>query len=195
MPLHQTLTGRFVTLEPISETHRDALRAIGNADVETWERLYPVSWAGEHFDRNWANVAQDMSAGRTLAFAVISGGAVVGMTCYISPDEANRSVEIGGTFYAPDHRGGPVNPQAKRLLMEHAFAHGFDRVQLKVDALNARSRAAVLKLGATFEGILRHDRIVWTGRVRDTAFYSVLAGEWPDVRAGVDARLAAFAPP
>ena len=84
-----------------------------------------------------------------------------------------------------------INPAAKRLLLGHAFGAGARRVQFKVDALNARSRAAVLKLGAVQEGILRQDRVTWTGRVRDTVFFSVLAAEWPKVREGLDRRLAA----
>jgi RimJ/RimL family protein N-acetyltransferase len=86
-----------------------------------------------------------------------------------------------------------VNPAAKRLLMAHAFESGVRRVQYKVDAINARSRAAVLKLGAIQEGILRQDRVTWTGRVRDTVVFSILADEWPAVRDRLDARLAAFA--
>ena len=83
---------------------------------------------------------------------------------------------------------------AKRLLREEAFDAGFCRVQFHVDEINARSRAAVLKLGATFEGIQRWERIVWTGRRRSTAVYSVIAPEWPGVREALDQRLAAFGP-
>ena len=103
------------------------------------------------------------------------------------------ALEIGGTYYHPDIRGGPANPSAKRLLMAHAFESGARRVQYKVDALNARSRAAVLKLGAVQEGILRQDRVTWTGRIRDTVVFSILADEWPAVRERLDARLAGFA--
>ena len=101
-------------------------------------------------------------------------------------------MEIGGTYYHPDHRGGAVNPAAKRLMLDHAFAAGARRVQLNVDAINHRSRAAVLKLGAVQEGILRQNRVVWTGRIRDTVVFSILAAEWPAVRAGLDARLAGY---
>ena len=101
-------------------------------------------------------------------------------------------MEIGGTYYHPDVRGGAVNPAAKRLLMGEAFARGARRVQYRVDAINARSRAAVLKLGATQEGILRQDMLTWTGRVRDTVVFSVVADEWPTVRDRLDSRLAAL---
>jgi len=90
-------------------------------------------------------------------------------------------------------RGGAINPAAKRLMLGHAFEAGARRVQFKIDALNARSRAAVLKLGATQEGVLRQDRVTWTGRLRDTVVFSVLADEWPAARERLDARLAAFA--
>lgn len=85
-----------------------------------------------------------------------------------------------------------MNPAAKRLLLAHAFEAGARRVQFKVDAINARSRAAVLKLGAMQEGILRQDRVCWTGRIRDTVYFSVLADEWPGVRSTLDARLSRF---
>ena len=87
-----------------------------------------------------------------------------------------------------------MNPECKRLLLAHAFEAGAMRVWFKIDAINARSRAAVLKLGATQEGILRRDCITWTGRVRDTVFFSILDDEWPAARERLDARLAAFVP-
>ena len=101
-------------------------------------------------------------------------------------------MEIGATYYGPELRGGAVNPAAKRLLLANAFASGARRVQFKVDAINARSRAAVLKLGAVQEGILRQDRVTWTGRIRDSVVFSILADEWPAVRERLDARLATF---
>jgi RimJ/RimL family protein N-acetyltransferase len=131
----------------------------------------------------------DKAAGTAIPFAVLAGGAVVGMSSYLAIDRANAALEIGATYYRPQARGGAVNPAAKRLLLGHAFDAGARRVQLKVDAINARSRAAVLKLGAVQEGILRQDRVTWTGRVRDTVYFSILAAEWPQVRAGLDARL------
>ena len=191
----RTLHNTWVTLEPMSESHREALRLICDADPETWTRFYPFSMAGEHFAASWARLRGDVAAGRMIQFAVIVDGRCVGMTSYIAPDPANRSVEIGATYYAPEHRGGPVNPAAKHLLLGAAFEAGANRVWLKVDAINARSRAAVLKLGAVQEGILRQDRITWTGRVRDTVIYSILAAEWPSVRASLDARLDATAAP
>jgi RimJ/RimL family protein N-acetyltransferase len=188
----KVLEDRFVRLEPMADVHRDGLRAAVNADPDVWPDLYPVSWAGEHFDPSWARLMADVAAGRTLSFAVIVDGQVRGQSCYLNIEAANGAVEIGGTYYEPASRGGPTNPAAKRLLLGHAFACGARRVQFKVDAINARSRAAVSKLGAVQEGVLRQDRVTWTGRVRDTVFFSILADEWPTVRDRLDARLAAY---
>ena len=192
MTLHQTLTSRHVTLQPLSDVHREGLRTACDADTETWQAFYPYSMAGEHFDGAWARAMADQARGETLFFAVMVGGEVIGQTAYITPNIHNRSVEIGATYYHPAARGGAVNPAAKRLLLGHAFDLGLDRLWFKVDAINNRSRAAVLKLGAVFEGIHRHERVTWTGRVRDTAFYSILADEWPAVRERLDQRLTQF---
>jgi len=191
---HPVLENRFVRLEPMAEVHREDFRAACNTDETTWAALYPYSWAGEHFEPSWAKLQDDLQTDRFRSYAVVVDGRCAGVTGYLTPDDPNATVEIGGTWYRGDLRGGPVNPAAKRLLLTHAFQAGARRVQLKVDATNARSRAAVTKLGAVQEGILRQDRVMWTGRVRDTVFYSILEDEWPAVRDRLDARLAAFAP-
>jgi N-acetyltransferase len=186
----KVLEDRHVRLEPMAEAHREDLRAACDADAVTWTELYPYSMAGKHFDPMWTKMLGDVAAGRTIAFAVVTEGRCGGITCYSGIDAANDVVEVGGTYYRPDLRGGAVNPASKRLMLGHAFASGARRLVLRVDAINARSRAAVLKLGASQEGILRQDRITWTGRVRDTVVFSILADEWPAVREGLDARLA-----
>lgn len=188
----KTLENRFVRLEPMGEAHREDLRAACDADPATWRDLYPYSMAGEHFDPTWARMTGDIEHGRTIAFAVTQGGRCRGITCYSGFDAANAVVEVGGTYYHPDLRGGAVNPAAKRLMLGHAFDSGARRAVFRVDAINARSRAAVLKLGATLEGKLRRDRICWTGRIRDTLILSILVEEWPSVRERLDARLALF---
>jgi len=188
------LENRFVRLEPLADAHAADLRAACDADPEIWTALYPFSWAGEHFAPTWKRGMRDRDAGTYLPYAVMVDGRCAGTTAYLTPDPANASVEIGSTYYRPEVRGGPVNPAAKRLLLAHAFDSGARRVQFKVDALNARSRAAVTKLGAVQEGVLRQDRVAWTGRIRDTVFFSVLADEWPAVRDRLDVRLAAFEP-
>jgi N-acetyltransferase len=188
----RVLENRFVRLEPMGEAHRAGLEAACNADADFFPALYPYSWAGEHFAPTWAKLMADQAAGNTIGFAVVVDGACRGITTFYAIDRANDVLEIGGTYYHPEVRGGAVNPAAKRLLLGHAFEAGARRVQFKVDAKNARSRAAVLKLGATQEGILRQDRVCWTGRIRDTVFFSILADEWPAVRERLDARLAAL---
>lgn len=177
-----------VVLEPIEDRHREPLRAATNADAEVWP-LYPYSMADPHFDDFWTGLRARQASGAAMPFAVCLNGECVGISCYLNIDPAQDSLEIGGTYYRPDARGGVVNPSAKLLLLGHAFASGARRVSFKVDAINARSRAAVLKLGAVQEGILRQDRIVWTGRVRDTVVFSVLRDEWPAVEAGLLTRL------
>ncbi len=189
---HRALENRFVRLEPMSEAHREGLRAAVNADRRIWAELYPYSWANEHFEPTWAKLCADQAAGDTQAYAVLAGGEVVGLSSFYAIDRGHHVLEVGGTYFRPDVRGGPVNPSAKRLMMGEAFECGARRVVYRVDALNARSRAAVTKLGAVQEGILRQDRITWTGRIRDTVIFSVLADEWPKVRDPLDARLAAF---
>lgn len=187
---YPVLQGRFVRLEPLAEHHKEGLRAACAADQEIWD-IYPYSMAGEHFDPVWSGLNARRDKGLMAPYAVVAGGEVVGISC-IFPDLPNRVAEIGGTYYGPDVRGTAINPESKRLLMAHLFDSGAIRVGYKVDAVNARSRAAVLKLGAHQDGILRAERITWTGRVRDTAVFSILADEWPAVRDRLDARIAAF---
>jgi N-acetyltransferase len=186
------LENRFVRLEPFQARHKEELRAACAADPALWRDLYILSMLGEHFDAHWARLEREVEAGQTMAFAVVVDGVCRGMSNYLDVDRRHRTLEIGSTYYEPSVRGGPVNPSAKRLLLAHAFDAGAERVQFRVDAINARSRAAVLKLGAAQEGILRHDKITWTGRQRDTVVFSILAEEWPAVRDRLDARIAAF---
>jgi RimJ/RimL family protein N-acetyltransferase len=186
------LEDRFVRLEPMAEAHREDLRAACAADPDTWNQLYPFSMLGEAFDAGWERMYAKPGP-EWIAFAVMAGGRCGGATSYLAIDAVNATVEIGATYYGPELRGGAVNPAAKRLLLANAFGSGARRVQFKVDAINARSRAAVTKLGAVQEGTLRQDRVTWTGRIRDTVVFSILADEWPAVRDRLDARLAAFA--
>ncbi|MBL0966530.1 MAG: GNAT family N-acetyltransferase, partial [Blastomonas sp.] len=109
---------------------------------------------------------------------------VVGMSNYINPDARNHVVEIGGTYVEPAARGAAgVNTRMKRLMIDHAFAQGFTRIEFRVDARNLRSQAAVRKLGAVHEGTLRHNRITWTGYVRDTCVFGLLESDWSGRRA------------
>ncbi len=186
------LENRFVRLEPLEDRHHEPLRFACNEDPELWPALYFRSYGSEHFDAGWHDLVAGQSAGTRIPFAVMVDGTLVGMSSYIDIQRGNRALEIGTTYYQPSARGGPVNPAAKRLLLEHAFACGANRVAFKVDDRNARSQAAMTKLGARREGVLRHDMITWTGHVRSSVVFSILAEEWPDVRVRLDERLAAF---
>ena len=133
----------------------------------------------------------DWERGNVTAVVLRDGDRLVGTTTLGDFDLVNGSAHIGWTAYAPEVWGTRVNAETKRLLLGTAFDHGFERVKLQADVLNERSRAAILRLGAQFEGVLRHTQQRADGSWRDTAVYSVLREEWPTVRDGLDARLAA----
>lgn len=186
------LENRFVRLEPFEDRHREPVRIACDADPDLWAALYYNSLGGEEFNGGWDAMRVQQAKGWRIPFAVIHGGEVVGLSTFITPDAKNAAVEIGTTYYRPDARGGVVNPATKRLMLDHAFACGAGRVSFQVDSINARSRAAMRKLGAVEEGVTRNDKITWTGRVRSSVIFSILPEEWPDVRARLDERLAAF---
>lgn len=162
-----------VRLEPLEDRHLEALRAACAEDPDIWE-IYPHSMLGEHFDPAIAG----RLATPGVTFAACKGDEVVGLTAYLRPDGANGVVEIGGTYIAPRTRGTDYNRRMKRLLIDHAFACGFQRIEFRVDERNLRSQTAVLKLGAKREGLLRRDRVTWTGHLRNTCIFSLLREEW-----------------
>ncbi|MFZ4164393.1 GNAT family N-acetyltransferase [Brevundimonas sp. NPDC058933] len=186
------LENRFVRLEPFTAGLEGEVRAALDCDPEAWNGMVSAAY-GEHFDLWWAAALK--ATGARLAFAVrrLSDGAVVGTTSLYEIKPEHRRCEVGSTFYRPDVRGGPVNPACKRLLLGHTFEAGAVRVEILTDALNAASAAAIRKLGARDEGVLKKHKITWTGRVRDTAQFAVLDDDWPEVRRRLDERLAAFA--
>lgn len=192
------LEGRHLRLEPLEARHREPLRAACDADPAIWAELYPFPMNGAHLDVWWSRYERDRAAGPRAAYAVVHHGEVVGLSTYFL-DAPNLRVEIGNTYYRPDARGGVVNPAAKLLMMTHAFTpgrlygEGANVVQFRVDAINTRSRAAVARLGAHLDGIVRRDRITWTGRVRDTCVFSIVREEWPMVQDKLEARLTALA--
>jgi len=187
------LENPFVRLEPFEERHKEPLRAACDADPDLWPALYYNSLSGDEFDGGWDAMRVQQAKGWRIPFAVIHGGACVGLSTFIAPDAKNGAVEIGTTYYEPSARGGVVNPATKRLMLDHAFTSGAGRVSFQVDSINVRSRAAMRKLGALEEGTMRNDKITWTGRVRSSVVFSILPAEWPDVRARLDGRLATFA--
>ena len=185
------LEGAHVWLEPLEASHLDALCAVG-LDPALWE-LSLTQVATRDDMRRYLDAALDERArGVALPFAQVerATGRVVGSTRFGSYDRRHRRVEIGWTWIAAPWQRTAINTEAKRLLLAHAFdTLGVHRVELKADALNLRSRAAMRRLGAVEEGTLRRHMVTETGRVRDTVYFSVVAEEWPAVRAGLDARL------
>ena len=162
-----------VRLALLADHHLEPLRAACAEDPDIWE-IYPHSMLGEHFDTAIAG----RKATPGVMFAACLGEEVVGITSYLRPDPANGVVEIGGTYIAPRVRGTSYNRTMKKLLIKHAFACGYERIAFLVDERNSRSQAAVLKLGATREGMLRRDRITWTGHLRNTCVFGLLREEW-----------------
>ncbi|QTN19929.1 GNAT family N-acetyltransferase [Brevundimonas sp. AJA228-03] len=186
------LENRFVRLEPFEDHHREPLRLACDADPDLWPTFYYTSLGGDRFDAGWQAMRDQQAVGTRIPFAVIHEGEVVGLSTFIDIQPANRAVEIGTTYYRPSARGGVVNPATKRLLLDHAFGCGAQRVVFQVDQINQRSQAAMAKLGAVREGVMRNDKVTWTGRIRSSVIYSILCEEWPTLRARLDDRLAAF---
>lgn len=190
----EVLEDRFVRLEPFTPALEAEVRAALDCDPEAWDIMVGAAY-GEHFEGWWASALAAMAAGSRIAFAVRrkADGAVVGTTSLYEIKPDYRRCEIGSTFYRPEARGGAVNPACKRLLLGHAFDAGAVRVEIITDAINPASGAAIRKLGARDEGVLRKHKITWTGRIRDTAQFAILDEDWPEVLARLDERLAAFA--
>ncbi|KUR71231.1 GCN5 family acetyltransferase [Novosphingobium fuchskuhlense] len=179
-PLYVALEEGDLRIEPLHEGHREALRAACAQDSEIWD-IYPFCYLGEHFDPQFDSLLAG-GPGR-LVYAVFKEGVVVGMTAWITFGDPGWSVEIGNSFIVPALRGTGFNGRLKRLMIDHAFACGLERVVFKVDVINTRSRAAVRKLGAVEEGVMRRERRTWTGRVRDTVIYGLLRADWQAARA------------
>ena len=163
-----------IRLEPMAEAHRAALKAACAEDLDVWP-VYATSWDPEHFDGTFDLI---MALKRWHRFVIFSDDALVGMSCFISVDPQRGALEIGNTYYVPRMRGIGFNRVVKDLMLRRAIACGFRRIEFKVDARNTRSQAAMTKLGAVREGVIRADRITWTGHVRDTVLFSILASEW-----------------
>jgi RimJ/RimL family protein N-acetyltransferase len=185
-----TLLGRFVALEPLEKRHHAALIAAA-ADPEIWSYL-PLD-VKQGYAARLPSFVQEMAKGTQLSFVVrrLADGAIVGSTSYLAIAPQDAKVEIGATWYVAGAQGTAINPEAKYLLLENAYAAGYNRVEFKTCSRNARSRAAIKKLGATEEGILRAHMWMPQGYFRDSVYFSILAAEWPGVKAGLEMRLAA----
>ncbi len=199
IPERVDLIGRFVRLTPLTEADLDELYdAIGSPDVFAGGYgggpvgLPADAAAFREFARDYYHWGE-----HGIAYAIrLEGGSdagrIVGTSTLGDFEPVNEAAHLGWTAYDPRVWGTVVNPEAKLLLLSTAFDRGFGRVKLQADALNQRSRAAILRLGATFEGVLRRVMPKPDGTWRDTAVYSVLAEEWPEVRAGLEERIAAW---
>ncbi|UBV43489.1 GNAT family N-acetyltransferase [Deinococcus taeanensis] len=190
-----TLHGRVVTLEALRPEHASDL---SEGATEDTIRFLARGGPEANTPDAWAQYVERLNAlPRRINFAVRdrASGRVVGRISYSEVNVADRWVEVG-TMLLPAAQGSGVNPEAKRLLMGRAFeVLGAQRVQFKVDALNERSLRAMRRLGAVQEGVLRQYQVRPDGRARDSVMFSVLAAEWPEVRAGLEARLDALAAP
>jgi RimJ/RimL family protein N-acetyltransferase len=187
------LENTFVRLEPLEERHREPLRAAGN-DPDLWG-FANVNLNNDDFDSWMRHRFVEMERAGEMTWAVFdkASDSYAGSTSFLAFVPAHKRVEIGWTWYAKRVWAGAVNPSCKRMLFAHGFETlGFNRVELKADARNVRSCKAMERLGAKFEGVHRSHMVRPDGRLRDTAWYSVIREEWPSVRDGLDARLAAF---
>lgn len=164
-----------ITLAPLAEEHREALKAVCAEDLDIWE-IYPVNFGPDGFDASFDAL---FARADRMIFAIHDGDTLIGMTGYIIDRLASQTVEIGNSYIRPSARGTGLNGRLKRLMIDHAFACGMRRVELRADVRNARSCAAIVKVGGVLDGILREERITWTGFVRDTCVFSILAREWP----------------
>ncbi|HEX7338799.1 MAG TPA: GNAT family protein [Rhodanobacteraceae bacterium] len=179
-----TLTGRHVTLEPLSADHADAL-ARACADGQLWELWYTAVPRAEAMAAYIDTALAMQAEGTALPFAVraTATGDIVGCTRYLHVDAANRRVEIGATWYAQSVQRTGVNTECKALLLQHAFeVLGCIRVELRTHWMNQTSRAAIARLGAKQEAVLRNDRILADGSWRDTVVFSIIQSEWPAVK-------------
>ena len=161
--------------ELFAERHRDVLRAACAEDRDIWD-IYSINFGPPDFDETI-----DAFSGKpnNRTFVLFDGDELVGMSSFISIDPDRQTLEIGGTYYRPLLRGIGFNRRVKDMMLERAFDCGFRRVEFRVDIRNERSQAAMKKLGAVREGVLRADRITWTGHVRDTVLFAILKEEWP----------------
>ncbi|HEX9608202.1 MAG TPA: GNAT family protein [Gemmatimonadaceae bacterium] len=186
------LEGSFVRLEPMTLEHHAQLTEIG-LDPEIWRLTIVMIRTGEEMRGYMESALALQREGTSLPFVTIerSSGRVVGSTRFGNYDGPNRRIEIGWTWLARPWQRTAINTEAKYLLLTHAFEKlRCVRVELKTDVLNAPSRKAMLRIGAKEEGILRKHTLMWTGRYRDSIYYSILDEEWSQVKGQLEKMLA-----
>lgn len=188
------LEGSVVRLEPLRREHAAMFWAVAKGEIDNIFRWFPYRVGSAEDFRNVVNKAlAEQDRGESVPFATVerNSGLVVGSTRFMNIDRANRRVEIGSTWIAPAWQRTAVNTEAKYLMLRHAFeVWQCFRVELKTDALNQKSRNAILRIGAREEGTLRRHVVTWSGRVRDSVYFSILDSEWPEVKAKLQAMLA-----
>jgi len=188
------LEGQIVVLEPLEARHEDDLFAAAQ-HPEIWTWLAPIGESRKYFSAWFDASLAESAAGREGVFATVdrASGQPIGSTRYLNLREEHRGLEVGWTWLEPTMWRTGANVEAKLLMLEHAFgALGCMRVELKTDARNERSRAAMEALPARFEGIFRKHMLMPGIGVRDSAYYSVIDDDWPEVRANLQRRLAAY---
>lgn len=188
-----TLEGRFVRLEPLTLAHLDQLCEVA-LDEDLWRWTTSQVRTRDELREYIEAALQSQRQGTALPFATIerASGRAIGSTRYGNIEMRDRRVEIGWTWVGRLWQRTAVNTEAKYLMFRHAFETlGCIRVELKTDALNERSRRAILRIGAREEGLLRQHMITASGRLRDTVYFSVLDREWPEVKTVLEAKLSA----
>ena len=173
--LNQPMTGDTCRAECFSEQHRKALKAACAEDLEVWE-IYSNNFGPDDFDDS---IGRYISILKNRTFVLFESDELAGMSSYLGIEPNRQVLEIGGTYYRPKFRGTGFNRRVKEMMLQRAFDCGIRRVEFRVDIRNERSQAAMKKLGAVREGVLRADRITWTGHVRDTVLFAILKDEWP----------------
>lgn len=188
-----TLEGAVVRLEPIRPEHVELFWQAAKNDLDNIFEWIPYRMkTREDFERVVEKAFAEQERGESVVLATVerSSGRVIGSTRFMNMDRINRRVEIGSTWIAPAWHRTAVNTEAKYLMLRHAFeVWQCIRVELKTDALNERSRNAILRIGAKEEGTLRKHVITWTGRIRDSVYFSILDTEWAAVQARLEAKL------
>jgi RimJ/RimL family protein N-acetyltransferase len=169
------MTGDGCRAELFSEKFREALKNACAEDPEIWQ-IYANNFGPGGFDES---IERYTSNPNNRTFVLFEGDDLAGMSSYLGIDPNRQVLEIGGTYYRPKFRGTGFNRRAKDMMLRRAFDCGIRRVEFRVDIRNQRSQAAMKKLGAVREGVLRADRITWTGHVRDTVLFAILKEEWP----------------
>jgi RimJ/RimL family protein N-acetyltransferase len=172
--LAEPMTGDDCRAELLSAAYQEQLKAACAEDSEIW-RIYANDFGPDGFDES---IARYVSNPNNRTFVLFDGDELAGMSSFLGIDPARQVLEIGGTYYGPEFRGTGVNRRVKDMMLKRAFDCGIRRVEFRVDRRNERSQAAMKKLGAVREGVLRADRITWTGHVRDTVLFAILRDEW-----------------